>query len=215
MHGSLEAWLVAPQSGREGERSWRMIQRGAFVRMFTELNPTFPLCPLMATSRPGRTGRGLKGEVESVVNMWLQAAIPRPASPPPHHLSVRIIEQHIMCSGCAVLSCSSRCYHPQGQRFNYSVRRTRKTLNWLWRSNSNTQTPAGTDFSPVKVTFLLVFTQEENVCDMFAQMWQWGQIFNRKILLNWILMRTLIFTSNTADCCLKGEDLQTELWFYP
>lgn len=158
MHSSLEAWLVALQSGREDDTVrwvWQDAHRA-----------------LPATSRTGRPGWGLKGEVESVVNMWLYAAIPRPASPPLHHLSVRIIEQHIMCSHCTVLSRSSQCYHQQGQRFHCNVWRTRKTLDRLWRSSRNTQTPGGTDLSWIKLTYLLSFTKKRsNLCEIFAQVW--------------------------------------------
>lgn len=92
-----------------------------------------------------RLGQELKGEVESVANMWLHTAIPRPASPPLHHLSARIIEQHIMCSHCAVLSCSSHCYHKRGQRFHSNVWRTRKYLDALLRRSCSAQAELNPD----------------------------------------------------------------------
>lgn len=176
MHGSLEGWLVAPQSGGEGEREEveRMIHWGGWVccdAVQPNWKPSRSALP--ADGSGGGTwphpllllpGRELKGEVESVVNIWLQAAIPRPASPPPHHLSVRIIEQRIMCSHCAMLSCSSQCYHQQqGQRFHCNVWRTRVRIH---RSDTN------------RDRFILNETQR-GFRGIFTQVWYWGQIFVR------------------------------------
>lgn len=172
-------WSCYSQKGKKMRRR-RRIQWGGFVGVFTELNRTVLLCPLTATLHTSCLGQRLKGEAGSVVNMWLHAEIPRPASPPPHHLSVRIIEQHIMCSQCAVLSCSSLCYHQQGQRFHYNVRWTRK----LWIDSGGAAATLrhheGQIYPDLNShSCLFNYRKEEDLCKISAKMW--CQV--RKILL--------------------------------
>lgn len=109
MHSKLEGWLAGRTAVWEkGHEKWRMTWWSGFVGMLRShrAKPGLPALLADGNITYRRSSRGLKGEVESVVNMWLHTAIPRPASPPLHHLSVRIIEQHITCSRCSVLSCS-------------------------------------------------------------------------------------------------------------
>lgn len=138
MHGSPETWQVALQSGEKragGGRGWKCCTDKLDL----------PASPADSDITYRCLDQELKGEVDSLANMWLHAAIPRPAPPPLHHLSARIIEQHIMCSHCAVLSCSSHRYHQQGQRFHCNVWRTRKSLDPLVRRSCDAQTELTTD----------------------------------------------------------------------